>query len=178
MSFVIKISGLTDSGKTTVSKKLLFILKQNDINVIHFDGDILRNIFNQNDKKSYTKKDRINLGKQYANLCFFMNQQNINVIISTIGLYDEIGDYSRSIIKNYYEIFLDVPLNILQKRDTKNIYKKFSEGKLKNVYGLDLHYDKPANADLILDNYSVTPDDNAKVIFEFLENRLFINAKQ
>jgi adenylylsulfate kinase-like enzyme len=91
----------------------------------------------------------------------------INVINSTIGLYDEIGAYSRSIIKNYYEIFLDVPLNILQKRDTKNIYKKFSDGKLKYVYGLDLDFDEPVNSDLILDNYSVTSDNNAKLIFEF-----------
>ena len=169
MNFVIKISGLTDSGKTTVSKKLLRILKENNISVIHLDGDILRNIFCSNSKKTYSKKDRINLGKQYADLCKLLYDQDINVIISTIGLYNEIRNYSKSIIRNYYEIFLDVPIDILKRRDTKNIYKNYSEGKIKNVYGLDLKYDKPLNADLYLDNYSVTPDENAKLIFNLLK---------
>ena len=44
-------------------------------------------------------------------------------------------------IRNYFEVFIDVPISVLKKR-SKGIYKKFSKGLIKNVAGLDLKFDK------------------------------------
>ena len=47
-----------------------------------------------------------------------------------------------------FEIFLDIPICELKKRDPKGIYRKFSLGKINNVAGLDLKIQKPTDPDL------------------------------
>ena len=41
-------------------------------------------------------------------------------------------------------------MNILVKRDTKNLYKEALSGKIKNVVGVDIDFPKPKNSNLIL----------------------------
>ena len=52
----------------------------------------------------------------------------------------------------YFEVFIDVPLEILVKRDFKNLYKKALKGKVKNVVGVDIPFKYPKSPNLILDN--------------------------
>ena len=61
-------------------------------------------------------------------------------------------NWNRKNIKNYYEVFIDVPFDILLKRDYKNLYKKAKKGIIKNVVGVDIPYIKPKNPNLIVDN--------------------------
>ena len=63
---------------------------------------------------------------------------------------EKIYKLNRKLIKNYHEIFLDVPLKELKKRDPKKIYYNFKIGKIRNVTGLDLKYDKPLYPEKII----------------------------
>ena len=49
------------------------------------------------------------------------------------------------------DVFLKVPLKELKRRDPKNLYKKYYEGKINNISGLDLKCDIPENPSLIID---------------------------
>ena len=71
--------------------------------------------------------------------------QDLIVICSTVFLFHEIYSLNRKIFRNYYEIFIDIDLETLFARDPKGIYKKYNEGKIKNVSGLDLKVDRPKN---------------------------------
>ena len=51
-------------------------------------------------------------------------------------------------IKNNYDVFLDVPMNVLEKRDPKKLYKRFRNKEIKNMSGLDLKFDKPKKPSL------------------------------
>ena len=66
-------------------------------------------------------------------------------------MFDEIYTWNRKNIKNYYEVYLKVPLDELSKRDPKKIYKRLKDGQTRNVAGLDLEIDEPKAADLIYD---------------------------
>ena len=55
-------------------------------------------------------------------------------------------------IKGYFEVFIDVPIEILAKRDFKNLYKRALMGKIKNVVGVDIPFKFPKNPDLVIDN--------------------------
>jgi len=76
--------------------------------------------------------------------------QGIDVVISVIGLFKELHRWNKENIPNYIEIFIDTPLEELKKRDPKDIYKRFTSGKIKNVAGLDLKVDFPVNPDVHL----------------------------
>ena len=60
-----------------------------------------------------------------------------------MALQREVHLWNKKNIPNLYEVMLDVPVKELKSRDPKGIYKKYNEGKIKNLYGLDLKYDKP-----------------------------------
>jgi adenylylsulfate kinase len=74
--------------------------------------------------------------------------QNINVVISTVALFREIHVWNREHFRYFLEVFLDVPLDELRRRDPKSIYKRFDEGEITNVAGLDLKVDFPASPHL------------------------------
>ena len=53
-------------------------------------------------------------------------------------------------IQNYVEVFIDIPLDELERRDPKGIYKNYRDGKIRNVAGVDLKVDFPTNLDIHL----------------------------
>ena len=68
---------------------------------------------------------------KYARISLLLANQGFCVITSVIGMFEEIYNWNKKNLPGYYEIFLDIPLEELKKRDSKGIYKKFEEGNLK-----------------------------------------------
>ena len=141
------ITGLSSAGKTTLSRMLVENLRSKGRTVILLDGDELRKIFSN---KSYSREDRLETTLKYSRLCTFIVNQKINVVIGVIGLFNEVHQWNRQNIPGYIEIFIDVSMEELIKRDPKNLYEKAMEGKIKNVYGVDLKAEYPKNPDIHL----------------------------
>jgi len=141
------ITGLSATGKTTLSKKLVEYIKTNGGTIVYLDGDELRMVLAD---EAYTREERLALGMRYSRLCKLLTDQGIDVVIAVIGLFHEIHKWNRENISNYIEIFIDTPLNELIKRDPKGLYRKFKSGEISNVAGLDLNVDFPKNPDLLI----------------------------
>ena len=78
------ITGLSGSGKTTISKELIMKIKKNHKNVVLLDGDNLRNIFKNN---NFNKSERLNLSYQYAEMANFLVDQGIHVVAAVMALF-------------------------------------------------------------------------------------------
>ena len=143
---VIWITGLSGSGKTTISKILKKKLIIAGKKVIHLDGDELRSaaktIINKN---SYSRKSREEIGLFYSKLANYLSLQNLIVIVSVMALEKKVHLWNKKNIKNYYDVFLDVPIHELKRRDPKDIYKNNLKKKIKHLYGIDLKFSKPKN---------------------------------
>ena len=139
------ITGLSGSGKTTISTMLKKKLEAQGYPVIQLDGDILRKVFAS---KAYSYEERKALGFQYARLCQLIINQGFNVVIGVIGLYQDLHVWNRKNIANYVEIFLDTPLDELKRRDSKGIYKKFENGEINNVAGIDIVAEFPISPNI------------------------------
>ncbi|MEQ8426923.1 MAG: adenylyl-sulfate kinase [Gammaproteobacteria bacterium] len=147
---VIWITGLSGAGKSTLAGLLVKHLKVYKKGVLLLDGDLLRDVFNAS-TANHSRKDRLELAMQYARLCRVISDQGITVVIATISLFQEIHDWNRANLPGYYEVYLKVPLDELRRRDPKQIYKRFDEGELDNVAGLDLPIEEPENPDWIVE---------------------------
>jgi cytidine diphosphoramidate kinase len=141
------VTGLSATGKTTLSTMLVKHLRNNGRVVIHLDGDILRKVLSDN---TYTREERIALGMRYSRLCKLLTNQGVDVVIAVIGLFKEIHEWNRKNIPNYVEIFIETPLTELKKRDPKHLYRDFELGKTNNVAGIDLQVDYPSKPDVYL----------------------------
>ena len=141
------ITGLSASGKTTISQKLAKLLIKNNQRVILLDGDKLRQIF-KHDK--YDINNRLKYGYIYADLCKFLISQNSNVIISIGGLFHELHQWNRKNINGYIEILLDVPFFELENRDPKGLYKNYKSGSIRNLNGFDIKPELPLQPNIHL----------------------------
>ena len=147
---VIWITGISASGKSTLGKFFFKRFRKINNNTVFFDGDEFRKIFH-NDIK-YTLRDRDINAIRLTTLVKYVSDQKINLIISANLTSQRFRDWCKKNVKNYFEIFIDTPIDILKKRDYKKLYKKAFSGKIKNVVGVDIKFIKPKKPDLIIDN--------------------------
>ena len=139
------VTGLSGAGKTTVGNRLYYQMKQNANNVVLLDGDILKQIAGKD--LGYDRDARIERGYRYSTLCKVLTDQGIHVIICTIAMYDEIRDWNRKNIENYVEVFLDVDMETLKKRNRKGLYSANH-----NVAGINVEVEFPKTPDIVIVN--------------------------
>ena len=143
---IIWITGISGSGKTTIANEIISEYKKYLPNIVNIDGDIVRQFFDQNLK--YEEDDRIKQIKRIQKICKFLEQQGLILIVSALYSNNKLMKWNRENFSNYYEIFLDANLSLVKKRDPKNLYKKYQEGKEKNIVGIDIPWKPPQNYDL------------------------------
>lgn len=170
------ITGLSGAGKTTVGTKFYNYLKGKKDNVIRLDGDIMREVFQNSD---YSSEGRKALGYQYSRLCRMIAAQGIDVVICTIVMYDEVREWNRKNIENYKEIYLEVSMEELIKRDQKGLYTKAKSGDGTSLYGITLDVELPKHPDLVIENYGdISADDSFAIIRDtFCKEEEGSNAK-
>lgn len=145
MSTIIWIMGLSGSGKTTTANYVVQKLKQNGDNVVHLDGDDLRDALNQ--RASYDQNDREKLALSYARLSRLIAGQGPIVVVSSIGLYSGVQQWLRENIDCYVEVFLDASMELLISRDKRGIYSQDS-AKSGPVVGKDFSPQYPQHPDV------------------------------
>lgn len=153
---VIWIIGLSGAGKTTLATKVVGLIREKKKNVVLIDGDVIRDIFGGD--LGHSLEDRFKNAERICQLGKFLESQDIHVVVAILSLFLESREWNRKNLKNYYEVFIDTPINDLIKRDSKGLYSKYNRGEIENVAGLDLKFDKPANADLIISNKGTNED--------------------
>jgi sulfate adenylyltransferase len=74
----------------------------------------------------------------------------------------------------FVEVFVDTPLEVCEERDVKGLYAKARRGEIKGFTGIDDPYEIPERAEITLDTVNVTPQTNARVIVEYLQEHGFL----
>ncbi|MDC0628370.1 adenylyl-sulfate kinase [Pelagibacteraceae bacterium] len=140
------VTGLSGSGKTTISKKM-----QNDIQKIYgptllISGDDIREIF---DFKDYSAAKRLTLVMKYCKFAKFITNQNVNLIFAVVGMMDKIRNWNKKNITNYLEIYIKSDLKKIIKFKKKKIYHEKGVG---DIVGLSIKPEFPRNPDIIVNN--------------------------
>ena len=138
-------TGLAGAGKTTIGGLFYQKLRERKCNVFLADGDQTRSIFGRSGYSTEARKDAARRGFR---LWRELAEQGIDVVVCSIAMYDEIQTWNRENIENYKEIYIKVTRDTLYRRDQKHLY---SSGR-KEVVGVDLPYDEPQNADVVVQN--------------------------
>lgn len=150
MGTVYWITGLSGAGKTTIGKLLYGKIREKKFNTVFLDGDILRKVFG--DDLGYTKEDRKKCAMRYSRLCAMLQKQGMNVVCCTISMFDSVREWNRANICEYIEIYIEVPMDVLERRNQKNLYHNVRQGITENVAGVDLEAELPRMPDIILCN--------------------------
>ena len=150
---VIWITGLPGSGKTTLARALYKKLRKKSPGVILIDGDMIRAVCSND--LSYSRKDRLKSAYRISKLCKIFSDQELCVVCSTVSLFHEIHEWNRKNIKSYYQIFIDLEMDIIIKRNQNNLYQQLNGKEKKYIIGVNQKYDKPKkNNFLIKENWN------------------------
>ena len=157
-------TGLAGAGKTTLGRLFYERLAARKDNVVLKDGDALR--IRPEAEVDYSTEARMARAKARFAQYKEMAEQGTDVVFCSIAMYDEIRQWNRENIENYKEVYIKVPMELLYQRDQKGLY---SSGR-KNVVGVDLPWDEPKNADIIIENNG---DETPEEIVRRIEQAFF-----
>ena len=165
---VIWFTGLSGAGKTTISKILEKELFKKGFFCQILDGDNIRSGINNNlDFSEEGRKENIRRITEISKL--YLNS-GIITINSFITPTKELRDIPRTIIgkPDLIEVYINASLETCEHRDTKGLYKKAREGKIKNFTGIDSPFIPPKNFELELKTDDSAPEDCAKKALDYL----------
>lgn len=164
---VISLIGLSGSGKSIVGRELVDRLRERYPNTVLLDGDELRATIAPD--LGHTYEDRRESEARRSKLCKLLHNQGIHVVCAGLSNYPEWRNWCRENISHYFEVYLQVPLELLEKRDRKQIYDKARQGLLDNVVGINIPFVPPEHPDITIDNIGeISVDHLAKRILDAL----------
>lgn len=147
-AFTIWFTGLSSSGKSTLSEKLYNDLYKLGVrNIELLDGEAFRDLV-KND--SFDKNNREKIGIQKAKIASELNKKGKIVLVSGIAHKRRWRKEIREMIDNYFEVYLNCDVKECAKRDYKGNYVKALSGKLDNFIGVSEPYEESEEYDLVL----------------------------
>jgi adenylylsulfate kinase-like enzyme len=154
---VIWITGLSGAGKSSVAYQVERHFSDYGVRAVLLDGDDLLWALGVTD--AFDLNSRRERAFVYARLSRLLASQGHLVICSTIALFHAVHEWNRAHVNNYLEVFLDVPVDELRRRNPKGLYGP--AGDEQNLMGTGLTAEFPTSPDLIIRNFGNTTEESA-----------------
>jgi adenylylsulfate kinase len=172
--FTVWFTGLSGSGKTTVSKLVEEELRRRGRKVEVLDGDVVRT--NLSKGLGFSKEDRdINI-RRIGFVCHILSRNGVAALAAAISPYREIRDENRKLVGEFVEVFCKCPLEVLLERDVKGLYKKALAGEIKNFTGVSDPYEEPTAPEVVCNTDVESPEDSAAKVIAKLEDLGYLAA--
>lgn len=165
--FVVWLTGLSGSGKTTIGRSLKTQLEELGMRVELLDGDEVRKQLSPD--LGFTKADRETHARRVVYLSKLLARNGIITLVSLIAPYRSFRDYSRKEIGDYVEVYVKTPLETCIKRDPKGLYKKALKGEITDMTGLQDPYEEPVNPELVIETERLNVEESARKILNTLK---------
>ncbi|MBX9916369.1 MAG: sulfate adenylyltransferase subunit CysN [Nitrosomonas sp.] len=166
--FIIWFTGLSGSGKSTIAILLERKLYSLGKHTYLLDGDTIRHGLNKD--LGFTDADRIENVRRTAEVAKLMVDAGQIVLVSMISPFSAEREMARELVAQgeFFEVFVDVPIQAAEERDPKGLYKKARSGELKDFTGLDSPYEVPENPEVRIDTTTQTPEQAVEHIINYL----------
>ena len=163
-------TGLSGSGKSTLAQYLTPKLKELGKRVEILDGDEVRE--NLSKGLGFSKEDRDTNIRRIGFVANMLARNGVVAITAAISPYRDIRNEARSKAQAaFIEVYVQCPIDVLEERDTKGLYKKARAGIIKNFTGVSDPYEAPENPEVVVDTSSETIEESAEKILAYLRKR-------
>lgn len=173
---VLWFTGFSGSGKSTIAnivEKKLFAAGHH---TYVLDGDNVRHGLNKD--LGFTDFDRVENIRRVGETAKLMVDAGLIVLVSFISPFKSERRMARNLVgsNEFLEIFVDTPIEVCEARDTKGLYKKAREGKIKNFTGFDSPYEVPETAEVTLKTDEMSAEEAAAQLIEYLDRKGYLKG--
>jgi len=167
---VLWFTGLSGACKSTIANLVEKRLHALGRHTYTLDGDNIRHGLNKD--LGFTDADRVENIRRVAEVAKLMVDAGLIVLVSFISPFRSERRMARELLQpgEFFEIFVDTPLEEAEKRDPKGLYKKARRGELKNFTGIDSPYEPPEHAEIHLKTALVDPEQAAERVMTALRD--------
>jgi bifunctional enzyme CysN/CysC len=161
---VVWLTGLSGSGKSTIANLLERRLHTAGVHTYLLDGDNIRHGLNSD--LGFSEADRKENIRRVAEVARLMVNAGLVVIVAFISPFRAERELARSRVEpgEFFEIYVDTPLEVAEERDPKGLYRKARAGELPNFTGIDSPYEAPGAPELRIDTTVTAPADATEAI--------------
>jgi adenylylsulfate kinase len=170
-SFVIWLTGLSGSGKSTIGSQLEKYLFDSGIHTYLLDGDNLR--MGMNSDLGFSEQHRQENIRRAGELAKVLVEAGVVVIVALISPYQRDRNLARQIMgtDEFVEVYVQCPLDVCVERDPKGLYRKVMAGTIKNFTGFDSPYEEPTNPELVIPTDQLSVDACTEQVISYLTAR-------
>jgi bifunctional enzyme CysN/CysC len=164
-------TGLSGSGKSTIANLVDKHLNINGHHTFLLDGDNLRHGINRD--LGFTEADRIENVRRVAEIAKLMVDAGLIVLVALISPYRVDRELARGLFAegDFFEVFVDTPLEVCEQMDPKGLYAKARAGGINNFIGIDSTYEEPKRPELRISTVKITAQEAAKKLGDLLKLR-------
>lgn len=148
----IWLTGLPASGKSTIASALEEAVVKLGVYSYRLDGDNIRHGLNKN--LAFSREDRRENIRRISEVSKLFADSGVVAITAFISPYIKDRENARRLHQEaalpFFEVFVDAPVDVCEKRDPKGQYKKARAGEIKGFTGVDDPYEAPPKPELIL----------------------------
>lgn len=166
-------TGLSGAGKTTICRGVAKILRERGYKVEVLDGDEIRQNISRG--LGFSKEDRDNNIRNIGYVAQLLTRNDVIVLVAAISPYRALRQEVASNIKDFIEVYVNAPLEVCEKRDTKGLYRRAQLGNLKSLTGFDAPYERPQTPQIECKTYKETIQDSITKVLYKLQEKKFVS---
>ena len=166
-------TGLSASGKTTISQGVADVLRARGYRIETLDGDIVRQ--NLTKGLGFSKEDRDENIRRIGFVAHLLSRNGVIVVVAAISPYREIRDEVRARVGRFVEVFANAPVEVCEQRDPKGLYRKARAGEIKGFTGIDDPYEAPLAPEVECRTDRETVEESVAKVLQTLETRGYVD---
>jgi adenylylsulfate kinase len=174
--FVLWITGLPASGKSTLAAALLSKLRKRAVDPVLLEFDTFRKYFLAASASS--EQDRTRFYQGIVEVASMFVARDIPVLIDATGNRREYRELARARFPAFAEVFVDCPAEVCVARDTRGIYQNRLKGKSAPGSVPMADYEVPLHPELRISSDREDPEAAAIKIVDFLVSSDWIPSRK
>ncbi|QDV75549.1 adenylyl-sulfate kinase [Botrimarina mediterranea] len=187
---VVWFTGLSGSGKSTIANAVDAKLHAAGVRTYVLDGDNFRHgiaatpqaladqygeEFGKRFGLGFAPEDRVENMRRVSEVAKLMVDAGVVVLTAFVSPYRSERDMARRTLGggaadkgDFFEVFVDTPLEVCEQRDPKGLYKKARAGEIKHFTGISDPYEPPLAPELTLAGGQTSVDELSREVIDAL----------
>jgi adenylylsulfate kinase len=141
-----------------------------DLKVELLDGDVVRRHLSKD--LGFSKEDRDENIRRIGFMAELLTRNGVIVLVAAISPYRQVRDEVRARIGSFVEVYVNAPLEVVEQRDRKGIYRRCRAGDIHGVTGIDDPYEAPLTPEVECHTDRESLAESVEKVLRAVEERL------